>query len=220
MKKIAIGLLIFFGFLSLISVLFSGGSERESVNAAAPAAPQPAAQIIEEGAVQAYSKKGYPKMYARYGAAYVDRVNQLMPEVAKKAAASPDCGHVMLVELSDKSQPKGEAIFFVDCKNEARLYISESDLKKEGAISSERNKSKKYSDTDTIRACEDAVKQQLQNPMTFDRAILDTSVYRPNTGGIVVEFKFTAKNNLGGELPFRARCVAKNDGTIEAEIGK
>ena len=55
---------------------------------------------IASHAVIPITQKGYPKLYASWGAAGVKRINELMPLAAEKAAASPECDKVDLVEIS------------------------------------------------------------------------------------------------------------------------
>lgn len=178
---------------------------------------------ISEHAVYPITKKGYPKLYAQWGAKKINEVNALMPLAAAKVAASPECNKVDLVELSSqRSSPTGDIVFFADCQNGKRFYVSKAELTmKSGAPQSQEAKMRAVTDQQAIAACDRAIKAQLTNPMTFDKKFGSNSVYRaPSTGNIAVEFTFEAKNNFGGALPHKARCVINDKGLQDAIITK
>jgi hypothetical protein len=173
-------------------------------------------------AVSPITQKSYPKLFAAWGAGGVKRINDLMPRAAQKAAASAECDKVDLVGLSQsRSVPGKHIVFFVDCANSKRFYIEDSDLESSSAAQSQTSKMTALSDTQATQSCEAAVKAQLHNPLTFDRKLGTTSVYRaPTTGNVVVQFTFEAKNNIGALLPSKARCVLTDRGIEEASISK
>jgi hypothetical protein len=177
---------------------------------------------IAEYAVSPITQKGYPKLYAEWGAAKIKEVNGLQPLAAEKVSASSECDKVEIVGLStQRSSPKGEIVFFVDCANGKRFYVSKTELKSASSVQSQEKKMSRLSDQQSTEACERAIKAQLANPMTFSRNFGTNSVYRaPSTGNVVVEFVFDAKNNIGNELPHKARCVFNDQGLQEARISK
>ena len=76
------------------------------------------ASKIQKGADSPMTQESYPKTYKTWGKAYFNRLNEMMPKVALKAAESDKCDMVTWVGLSDsRSTPKKEAVFFADCKN-------------------------------------------------------------------------------------------------------
>jgi hypothetical protein len=175
---------------------------------------------IDPYAVSKITKSQYPKLYAKWGANGFKKINTLAPRAAEKAAMSPECDRVALVEVSDnRSVPGKEIVFFVDCENGKRFYISEFDLKAGGPIQSQTKKMAVISDAQAISLCENAVKARLNNPLSYSRKFGTTSVYRAETtGGIVVQFEFSAQNGFGAELPRRARCVIVDQKGIEVTI--
>jgi len=62
------------------------------------------------------------------------------------------------------------------------------------------------------------VKARLNLPSTFDRNFFSVSDYQGTSGNRVVEFKFTAKNAFGAELPASARCIMTTQGQFEVNI--
>jgi hypothetical protein len=181
-----------------------------------------ASSKISPHAVIPITQKSYPKLYAEWGANGIKRINELMPLAAQKVAASPECDRVDLVEISkQRSSPETKIVFFVDCANGKRFYIDQADLQSFQAAQSQTTKGSKLGDQQAIAACEQAVRAQLTNPMTFNRKFGTTSVYRaPTTGNVVVQFTFEAKNNLGAELSHKARCVTTDRGLESADISK
>ncbi|MBH1745992.1 hypothetical protein I5V28_09185 [Stenotrophomonas maltophilia] len=191
--------------------------------APAPAAPAAPAQVdvsrkISPDAVFLIEGEGWDKTRREWGSAGIERINAAMPKAAEKVAQSSSCDYVELVGLSDRGKPKQQAVFYVDCKNGQRFYVSEDDLKSDAGVVSKNAKTAAISDSTAIKACEDSVKSQLNFPLTFDRDLLNTSVYRAPTGNIAVQFTFQAKNALGAELPQRARCVIDDTGIEPAQI--
>lgn len=177
---------------------------------------------IASHAVIPITQKSYPKLYAAWGASGIRKINSLMLPAAEKVAASSECDKVDLVEISQsRSTPGGKIVFFVDCANGKRFYIEDSDLKSTTAVQSQTARMSGLSDSQATQSCENAIKAQLHNPLTFSRHFGTTSVYRaPTTGHVVVQFTFEAKNNLGGVLPSKARCVLTDRGIEEASISK
>lgn len=165
-----------------------------------------------------YTEKGYPKLYATWGKKWVDDINTMMPLVVKKVAANPKCDAPSIADLSDnRSIVKQEAVFFVDCVNGERFYISQNELTDETNVEAESDmlsgKSSQY-----IQPCRDMIKAQLSYPSTFDESFASVSAFKGTSGNMVVEIDFTAKNSIGAELPQSARCVFGTNGENEAVI--
>lgn len=235
---IGIGLVLFFAGIA-VAVINSdtkAPATKDAPTVASPAAPatpapepkptpapSPPAQVdvsakISPDAVMLIEGEGWDKTRREWGSAGIKRINAAMPKAAEKAAQSPACDYVEIVGLSDRSKPKSMAVFYVDCRNSQRFYISEDDLKSDAAPVSKNAKTAAISDAKAVAACEESVKSQLNFPLSFDRDLLNTRVYRAPTGNIAVDFTFQAKNALGAELPQRARCVIDDTGIHPAEI--
>lgn len=176
---------------------------------------------IDKHAVSPYTQKGYPKLYQQWGEKGIKEINAMLPLAAQKAAASPECDKVEIVELSgNRSVPGKNAVFFADCKNGKRFYISQSDLKSDKPARSKQSKTAGLKESEATIACENSVKARLTNPGTFQRKMLTTSFYRAPTGNVAVEFAFVAKSDFGAELPSKARCIFTDLGLESTEITK
>lgn len=111
-------------------------------------------------------------------------------------------------------------MFYVDCANRKRFYLSKEDIMSQTVIQSISEKMAAISDTQALETCEISIKDKLENPLSFKRDHERTVVRRvPITGNIGVDFIFEAKNNFGAVLPRRARC-AITDHSIDASILK
>lgn len=175
---------------------------------------------IADHAIYPITQKGYPRLYSQWGPEGVRKINQLMPLAAEKAASSNSCDKVDIVEISQsRSSPKGNIVFFADCMNGKRFYITDRDLETSTPALSQTQKMAAISNLDATSACEKAIKRKLTYPLSFKKKHLSNSVYRaPSTGNIVVTFNFEAKNALGGVLPSPAKCVFTDQGLVEATI--
>lgn len=141
-----------------------------------------------------------------------------MPKVAEKIARSPECDYVEVIGISNRSTVRQNAVFYVDCRNHERFYVSETELGSIAAPASKNAKTAGIIDAVAITACVEQVKDQLKLPLSFDRHVLSTKVYRSPYGNISVDFDFTAKNALGGSIPQHARCAIDDTGIYPAEI--
>lgn len=160
----------------------------------------------------------YPKTAAEWGSAGLKRLNDLMLKAAEKAAASGDCDAVADANLSDRSIPKKEAVFFVDCANGQRFYISEHQLDSPGTVRSKQAMLARVSEASVMAQCLEALKANLNYPSTFKSSVFSQASYRAPTGNIVVTIDFKAKNSFGAELPMTARCVHDERGLHPLEI--
>lgn len=191
-------------------------TKQEEVKAVDPASK------IQKGADSPMTQESYPKTYKTWGRAYFNRLNEMMPKVALKAAESDKCDMVTWVGLSDsRSTPKKEAVFFADCKNGERFYISENDLKTDKKAESVQEQTGKNQDGAYIIACRDYTKDQMNHPSTFDYSLLNTTVYRaPDTGRVLVTMPFEAKNSFNLKLEMTAKCYFDDRGLIGFEVNE
>ena len=69
-----------------------------------------------------------PKFYDKWGKATIDRSNKLIKKAARKAEESPDCDSVEWVSMSDNMSKPDEIVWYADCTNGNRRYVSEKSL--------------------------------------------------------------------------------------------
>lgn len=164
------------------------------------------------------TEKGYPQTYARWGKKWIDDINRMMPLAVQRVAENPKCDAPSAADLSDnRSTVKQEAVFYVDCVNGERFYISQNELQNVSEVKAESDKleGEPYQ---YIPACRKAVQSQLQYPSSFKDKPWSTIATKTMSGNIEVIMPFTAKNGFGSELPQTARCLITTQKDIEVTI--
>ncbi|MGP1363635.1 hypothetical protein [Neisseria sicca] len=154
-----------------------------------------------------YDKKTYPKLYKQWGEKAVKEMNGYLPRIAEHVARENSCDAVESVDISDvRSNPKAkQMVFFVDCRNGKRFFVSTDDLNSGRKSTAEQDK--EIDNSAVISQCDVAIKAQLNHPGTFDPHLLDTATGVNPNGNILVTRGFTAKNGLGMQIDYRAYCV-------------
>ena len=164
------------------------------------------------------TENGYPQTYARWGKKWIDDINRMMPLAVQRVAENPKCDAPSAADLSDnRSTVKQEAVFYVDCVNGERFYISQNELQNVSEVKAESDKleGEPYQ---YIPACRKAVQSQLQYPSSFKEKPWSTIATKTMSGNIEVIMPFTAKNGFGNELPQTARCLITTQKDIEVTI--
>lgn len=164
------------------------------------------------------TKDGYPKTYNTWGKEWIDKINNMMPLAVEAVAANPKCDAPEMIGLSEnRSTPKEEAVFFVDCANYERFFVSQNELKEGTELQAESEvlagDPSKY-----IEPCKDLIKAQLTYPSSFKAVFGGTNAFKGTSGNVVVEMDFTAKNGLGNEIPQSAKCLFTTSGTSEITL--
>lgn len=154
-----------------------------------------------------YDKKTYPKLYKQWGEKAVKEMNGYLPRIAEHVARENSCDAVESVDISDaRSNPKAkQMVFFADCRNGKRFFVSTDDLNSDRKSTAEQDK--EIDNSAVISQCDAAIKAQLNHPGTFDPHLLDTATGVNPNGNILVTRGFTAKNGLGMQIDYRAYCV-------------
>ena len=197
--------------LALVSVVTACGdpSATSSSNTETPASSSPATSShkaeIPDYALSPYTADQYPKLFAAFGSRIAD-IERLRRSAAEKAAASPTCDRVEIVEVSQERSSLSDLNFFVDCANTTRVRFSETELASAGPAASETQKA--WGEAEARNACEDLIRQSATIPTSVKvHSFLGTSVYKaPSTGNVVVTSDFDAKNAFGTEIGYRAKC--------------
>lgn len=164
-----------------------------------------------------YDKKTYPKLYKQWGEKAVKEMNGYLPRIAEHVARENSCDAVESVDISDaRSNPKAkQMVFFVDCRNGKRFFVSTDDLNSGRKSTAEQDK--EIDNSAVVSQCDAAIKAQLNHPGTFDPHLLDTATGVNPNGNILVTRGFTAKNGLGMQIDYRAYCVI-TDNKVEVSI--
>lgn len=230
-------LLIFIGFIGGSQVgiekeqALNGNLEQEQIEESTPSAnvEETVLQGTEESVqpetitkdysniVYKITKKGFPKTYDNWGKKWIDDINTMMPLAVQRVASNSLCDEPIDVDLSDnRSTIKKEAVFYVDCANGERFYISQNELSNTTKIQAESDVLSGVP-SQYIEPCREMIKAQLNQPSSFN-ADIGVNSFKGTSGNMVVEINFTAKDTLGIEQPHSARCVFGTNGENEAVI--
>lgn len=162
----------------------------------------------------------FPRVYRQWGTNWVQRLNRMLYQVAEKVWDTPGCDTIQTVGLSEsRSVPKRSAVFYADCVNGQRFYVSDKDLAADARPTSNQERMSNLKDSDAVARCIEGVRLRMNYPSTFSSSIFQHSVYRaPVTANAVVTIDFQGKNGLGLELPMTARCIFDSQGHQETQI--
>lgn len=154
---------------------------------------------IADDAVMPITENSYPKTYTTWRAEGIARINALMQPAAELVAASPGCDKLEILGLSDRSSPPNNIVFYADCSNGNRFYITEDDVINSRKVASQNDKSKWLDDQQLVEISHEAIKGRLKVPCSF----LRSDVYRAVVGRTVVTVEFSV---AGDAEPNIAKC--------------
>lgn len=163
------------------------------------------ARKISSSALSPYTIQGYPKTIKKYGSR-IGEIETFRRKAAEMAVDSGKCDYVLMSELSDSKSSLNHLNFWVDCKNKQRIYLDEFQIKKSSSVLTQKEKS--WDEKSALIACKNAIKDRALIPSEVDiHTILGTSFYKaPITYNVVLQMDFDAKNALGVEIPYTAKC--------------
>lgn len=162
--------------------------------------------------VSPYNPKSYPNLYKTWGNDWMRKINDMKIPAAEHISLQAGCDRLDILEISEsRSTPKKNIVFFADCANGARFYVSENDIRSKNKIQSQSEKLELISDFEAVSKCEAELKRELIIPESYNRKMFTLSIYRSKaSGNIVVNFDFEAMNGMGVKLPKSTRCVISN----------
>lgn len=159
---------------------------------------------IASYAFSPYTQQSYPETVAKFGAR-LPEIEELRRSAAYMALDSGKCDFVEMVELKSSS-PVNAPKFWIDCRNGERIYLTESEITKDSAVRTQSEKS--WSKSAAIKACKKAIKDRALIPSGVDIHEILGTTYRkaPVSHNVVLNMNFDAKNALGNEIPYKAKC--------------
>lgn len=171
---------------------------------------------IAENAVLLITQKSYPNTYKAWGEKGIERINALMQPAAEIVASSPGCDRVELLELSNqRSSPPDNIVFFADCANGKRFFITEREILEKRQVVSQNDKSGWFKEQQLLEICKAAVEGRILAPCVLK----STSVYRAVAGRTVVTVEFTAVDGTLAGSTNVARCYFDGLSLTEVELG-
>lgn len=177
------------------------------------------AGTVGEHAVTEITKEEFPTLYQQWGDEWVKKMNDLQPQAAEMMAENQGCDILEYLGPSNtRSVVKKEIVFFGDCRNGSRFYISDKEIDSGASLQSQNERQDAISDVDFISYCKEQIKSKLKFPSSFDPGWFGTKVYRAAAGRTVATVDFEAKNSLGAQLPHRAECFFEGGSFSELTI--
>ncbi|MDM1760707.1 hypothetical protein [Acinetobacter sp. 251-1] len=150
-----------------------------------------------------YNRENFPRTYEVWGVDGIKRIEQLERDAAFKISTEQNnCNYIEMVALSEnKSNPKKEAVVFIDCANRERFYISENDITNHVFI--DLKIKHPINEIDASKQCLELVKQ-LKNDTSINEAkILDSTGFKGKSAMTsAVSIKY-----LSDGVEKRARCT-------------
>lgn len=193
-------------------------TEEETVIAEPVTVLTPTEQADYSGVAYTITEKGFPKTYAAWGESWIGNINTAMPLAVIRAASNPKCDSPIAADLSDnRSIPGEKVVFYVDCANRERFYVDMDELTETKALTAESDMLSSNAG-EYMLACEGLIKEDLENPSSFDYELLDTNTFKGSSGNMVVEIPFIAIDDDGEDLDLHARCVFSTTGENEVTI--
>lgn len=195
-------------------------SDLSQMPPAPPASREVMRTRIDPGVFDPYTRKNFPKLFAKIGTSGLpERIQALRIEASFRALESQQCDRVELAEISLMRSNRGDLAVFVDCRNGQRFNMRESDLKDKKSTLLP-NSMRRMSRQQAIELCTHAARGQTLYPALFSTSLWAGAAYGSDqrTGNAWVEVDFTAKNALGMEIPYRARCTFPIDSQAEIAI--
>ncbi|EER62425.1 hypothetical protein AcdelDRAFT_0109 [Acidovorax delafieldii 2AN] len=166
---------------------------------------------IADNAVMLITQKSYPNTYAAWGEKGIECINALMQPAAEIVASSPGCDRLEVLELSNqRSSPPDNIVFFADCANGNRFYITESEILAKRKTVSQNDKAKWLDEQQLLEISQEAVRTRVKGSCSFTGG----SVYRAVVGRTVVTVEFEVMNDAGTTAV--AKCYF--DGLSLAEV--
>ena len=172
---------------------------------------------ISSYALSPYTKKSYPKTVKKFGSR-LSEIEAYRRRAAEVALDSGKCDFVDIVELSSDRSSLSNLNFFVDCRNEQRIYLSESQLDSGSPVLTQEERA--WTKAQAMTACEAGIKERALIPSELDiHNIMGTNFYRaPRTHNVLLSMDFDAKNAFGVEMKYTAKCSFRPGELGEIEI--
>lgn len=170
---------------------------------------------IAEGAVLPITRESYPKTHAAWGDEGIRRINELMQPAAEIVASSPRCDRLHTVALSEsRSTPPDKIVFFADCDNGERFFITEEEVLAKRQSVSQNEKSKWLDEQQLVEICHEAIRARVNGPCIF----ADASVYRAVAGRTVVTVEVELPNEAENQAKAFAKCFFDGLSLTEVEF--
>ncbi|EGZ48516.1 hypothetical protein [Neisseria wadsworthii] len=170
---------------------------------------------ISPDALSEYPKKGFPKLWKKWGKDGIARIIENDKLAIEQAAKFGKCDVVEAAAYSDRSVYPNKIVSFVDCANGERFYY-------EGGADENRavpQSAKMIREVDAMMKCREMVKPLLKNSSSFDMNLSDGRFFADRTSGNAsYVMSFSSKNDFGAEVDNEVKCSFPADNAPEIEV--
>jgi len=162
-----------------------------------------------------YTTKEYPRTVQKYKSR-LKEIELLRKKAAIMVVDSGKCDQVIASEVDTDSSLKSLR-FYVDCKGHTRFYLTESEIEKDQAVTTQKEKA--WSIENSVASCKQGIKDRALIPSQAEiHDIMGTTFSEsPVTHNVILQMKFEAKNAFNVNIPYVAICHFEPGrvGTIE-----
>lgn len=165
---------------------------------------------------QGYDRESFPDLYQAVGADAFARINDGVLQAAETVASKGMCDEVVDAAPSSSRSSAGSLVYFVDCADQSRFYISEADI--EAGFKSEDKQAgdgEGNATQEQISRCRDMIRDEFSNAAELDIHTVSGTASEVTDSNIVrVQQDFTVTNGIGGESDKSAICRFHGQRTV------
>ena len=165
---------------------------------------------------QGYNQESFPDLHQTVGADAFERINDGVLQAAETVASKGMCGEVVDAAPSSSRSSSGSLVFYVDCADQSRFYISEADIA--AGFSSEDKQpgdGEGNATQDQINSCRDMIRDEFSKAADLDiHTISGTASEVTDSSVVRVQQDFTVTNGAGDESEKTAICRFQGQLTV------
>ncbi len=168
-------------------------------------------QVIWQG----YTQESFPALYDLVGADAFSNINNNVVRAAESVIREGMCDEVVDSSPSQSRSSQGKVVFFVDCADKSRFYISESDIK-DGFDAGDKapGDGNGNATQGQIENCRNEIEQEYSSAESIDIHVITGFGSEVGDYGVVsVRQDFTITNRLGSEERITAICRYQDQAT-------
>ncbi|SEN16508.1 hypothetical protein [Halomonas caseinilytica] len=199
-------------FLVLAAFALAGCSDSDADSGQGEQVAPDLSNVIWQG----YDRESFPDLYQAVGADAFARINDGVLQAAETVARKGMCGEVVDAAPSSSRSTAGSLVFYVDCADQSRFYISEADI--EAGFSSEDKQpgdGEGNATQDQINGCRDMIRDEFSKAADLDiHTISGTGSEVTDSNVVRVQQDFTVTNGIGDESDKTAICRFQGQRTV------
>lgn len=156
-------------------------------------------------------QSNHPDFYAAWGENWVNKINVFGPMAAEYFASKNICKKIEMSGIDKKqSKIKDRVVFFVDCANGKRYFVSMNKLEEKDRLWYLKSKLRQIDEKQYMGRCITAIKNHAEHPslINFEKAKKEIVLTKTNDLGVLIHF--TTKNSFGEKQELTGFCDFEN----------